>query len=82
MLSPHKRSKELVEEADEARGLAEEWEAKYMVGKGSQGTNRDKDLRPDRTDTRGSPVGSPILDRIDILDNPVGMIVWGLRTYD
>ncbi len=39
----------------------------------SQGTSRDRDLRPDRTDTKGSPVGSPILDRIDTLDNPVGM---------
>ncbi len=45
-----------------------------IPGRGSQGTNRDKDLRPDRTDTRGSPVGSPILDRIDTLDNPAGMI--------
>ncbi len=35
-------------------------------------TNRDRGLRPDRTDTRGSPVGSPILDRIDIQGNPAG----------
>ncbi len=41
-------------------------------GIGSQGTNRDRGLRPGRTDTRGSPVGTPILHRIDTQGNPAG----------
>ena len=28
----------------------------------------------DRTDTKGSPVGTPTTDRIDIRDSPVGML--------
>ena len=31
-------------------------------------------LIPDRTDTKGSPVGTPTTDRIDIRDSPVGML--------
>ena len=34
-------------------------------------------LVPDRTDTKGSPVGTPTTDRIDIRDSPVGMPTTG-----
>jgi hypothetical protein len=29
----------------------------------------------DRTDTKGSPVGTPTTDRIDIRDSPVGTLI-------